>query len=306
LLPALPFLFVFASRLTLLAGRARRPLAVALPALLLWHAASTTRAGPDFISYFNELAGGPANGWRYLADSNLDWGQNRSIAARWAEEHQALVDPLRLPAHGTVVLSTNRLQGILLGRPLYRLLRDEYTPVAMVAPNYFAYDLDRNRRFPPGSIVPVLSGPLWPTSDAPPPGWMAPGFDDRAWGASQLVPAAENLVIAEVYPGTEAALVTCGPAREECAFRHAFTLRDAPLQAALYLTTRGRYELYANGALAAKGESCARVWRKEDFRVERHLRAGTNVLALRVAHCGFETGPMAFLEMRVAQRSPVP
>jgi len=31
---------------------------------------------PHYLAYFNELAGGPANGFKELADSNLDWGQD--------------------------------------------------------------------------------------------------------------------------------------------------------------------------------------------------------------------------------------
>ncbi|MCX5786621.1 MAG: hypothetical protein NTX59_13150 [Elusimicrobia bacterium] len=31
---------------------------------------------PFYLSYFNELAGGPENGWKYMADSNYDWGQD--------------------------------------------------------------------------------------------------------------------------------------------------------------------------------------------------------------------------------------
>ncbi len=30
---------------------------------------------PYEIAFFNELTGGPQNGYRYLIDSNLDWGQ---------------------------------------------------------------------------------------------------------------------------------------------------------------------------------------------------------------------------------------
>jgi Dolichyl-phosphate-mannose-protein mannosyltransferase len=33
-------------------------------------------AAPRYLSYFNGLAGGPMNGYRLLADSNLDWGQD--------------------------------------------------------------------------------------------------------------------------------------------------------------------------------------------------------------------------------------
>ena len=81
LLPVYPFLFVAAGRAAawlwnrgpasrLRAGRA------AVVALLGWYAAGTLRVHPHYLAYFNELAGGPANGYKYLVDSNLDWGQD--------------------------------------------------------------------------------------------------------------------------------------------------------------------------------------------------------------------------------------
>jgi 4-amino-4-deoxy-L-arabinose transferase-like glycosyltransferase len=53
----------------------------------LWLAAESARIYPYGISYFNQWAGGPNNGWRYLADSNNDWGQDWPQVARYAEEH---------------------------------------------------------------------------------------------------------------------------------------------------------------------------------------------------------------------------
>ena len=44
--------------------------------LLVWLMGSSLLVYPHGISYFNEWVGGPAEGWKYLADSNLDWGQN--------------------------------------------------------------------------------------------------------------------------------------------------------------------------------------------------------------------------------------
>ncbi len=35
---------------------------------------STARIFPHDMAYFNEWAGGPERGWRYLTDSNIDWG----------------------------------------------------------------------------------------------------------------------------------------------------------------------------------------------------------------------------------------
>jgi len=37
------------------------------------------------VAYFNELAGGPAGGFRYLADSNLDWGQALKPLKKWMD-----------------------------------------------------------------------------------------------------------------------------------------------------------------------------------------------------------------------------
>ncbi len=71
--PCLPFFaiiaaaghrWIFESRGRILAG-----------VLGAWLVTTSILAFPNEIAYFNEVAGGPANGLRYLADSNLDWGQ---------------------------------------------------------------------------------------------------------------------------------------------------------------------------------------------------------------------------------------
>ncbi len=38
--------------------------------------AASVSSHPRYLSAFNELVGGPRQGWQYLADSNLDWGQD--------------------------------------------------------------------------------------------------------------------------------------------------------------------------------------------------------------------------------------
>lgn len=42
---------------------------------------------PNYLSYFNEFIGGPDNGWRYLRDSNLDWGQDLPALAKYVREN---------------------------------------------------------------------------------------------------------------------------------------------------------------------------------------------------------------------------
>jgi hypothetical protein len=86
-MPALPF-FILGGGLALgrwAAERTGRGLALLL---LLWLALSSLRVYPHGISYFNEWVGGPENGWKYLADSNLDWGQNLPELADYVRLHR--------------------------------------------------------------------------------------------------------------------------------------------------------------------------------------------------------------------------
>jgi hypothetical protein len=55
-------------------------------ALLLWLALGTARVHPYPLTFFNELAGGPQGGYRWLVDSNLDWGQNLWQLRDWMEK----------------------------------------------------------------------------------------------------------------------------------------------------------------------------------------------------------------------------
>jgi hypothetical protein len=63
---------------------------------LVW---SAIAIHPHYLSYFNALAGGPANGYRVLVDSNLDWGQDLLRLQAWMAEHE--VAQLKLSWFGT-------------------------------------------------------------------------------------------------------------------------------------------------------------------------------------------------------------
>lgn len=57
-------------------ARFRPPAALGVGAALLWLVLGTFRASPHLLGYFNEAAGGWREGHLFLADSNLDWGQD--------------------------------------------------------------------------------------------------------------------------------------------------------------------------------------------------------------------------------------
>lgn len=54
---------------------------------------------PHYLSYFNELAGGPREGSRRLVDSSLDWGQDLGRLARWLER-EGIDQPIGLSYFG--------------------------------------------------------------------------------------------------------------------------------------------------------------------------------------------------------------
>ena len=95
LLPLLPFLYVgigaqMANGEWRIANGASRithhPLLLTSYFLLLtWLITGTLAVAPHFLTFFNELAGGARGGYRYLVDSNLDWGQNLWDLRAWMD-----------------------------------------------------------------------------------------------------------------------------------------------------------------------------------------------------------------------------
>lgn len=85
-LPALPFLFVSAGRLGRFAAGSRARSACVVAALA-GSAASVGAVHPDYLTYFNEAAGGPDRGIEHLAESNLDWGQGLIPLHDWLARH---------------------------------------------------------------------------------------------------------------------------------------------------------------------------------------------------------------------------
>ena len=99
-LPAIAFLYVVAAGLAA-PGCGRCVRLAALAGCLAWAAVASYQAGPHQVAYFNELAGGPVRGFRYLADSNLDWGQDLPAL-------KAYVDRERLPVVYLSYFGTDR------------------------------------------------------------------------------------------------------------------------------------------------------------------------------------------------------
>jgi hypothetical protein len=87
LLPIFPFIFIFIGQLAQASWRLRPKYALAIAILLGWLIVGTLTISPHYLAYFNELAGGPENGYRVLVDSNLDWGQDLPGLREYMKDH---------------------------------------------------------------------------------------------------------------------------------------------------------------------------------------------------------------------------
>jgi hypothetical protein len=105
--------------------------AVVLAFLLVWYGLANLLAFPYYVSYFNELVGGPGQAYKYVTDSNVDWGQ----------------DLKRLK---TYVDSNPQIQKIAVdyfggGDPRYYFCDRKYDPKGNLIANSSGYDCDNSK-----------------------------------------------------------------------------------------------------------------------------------------------------------------
>jgi len=88
ILPIYPFVLLItaAGAARILASR-HTVARIAAVIVLLASGAETARAYPRPLTFFSVLAGGPQNGFRYLADSNLAWGGNLKALKGWMDRN---------------------------------------------------------------------------------------------------------------------------------------------------------------------------------------------------------------------------
>jgi hypothetical protein len=176
ILPIYPFVLLLAALCIseLLRGRQKSGYTLLIGLSLFW-LFEFARVCPHYLAFFNQFAGGPRNGYKYLADSNLDWGQDLKPLKKWMDEQNVqhinlayfgtaepiyygiqctylpgspffaenLVRAPQLP--GYVAVSATVLDGVYLneaGRAFYKPLR-ERPPRAVIGYSIFVYWVDR-------------------------------------------------------------------------------------------------------------------------------------------------------------------
>ncbi len=173
ILPIFPPLFILAgAMIARIMKQQRKMMKVATVVLLMALPILVLKTYPDYLAYFNEVIGGPRNGWKYLSDSNLDWGEELPRLASFVRENQ--IDDLKLaylgggnpgfygihaamleipyawephnvprtyvPSPGTYAISVTLLQGAVLGdhRNYFNYFRDR-EPSARLGESIFVY-----------------------------------------------------------------------------------------------------------------------------------------------------------------------
>lgn len=137
LFPILPFLFVlttkalfdFARRQDFNGEQAAR---AALGAFAFWILMVPALAYPSYLSYFNEAGGGPKEGYRYVTDSNYDWGQDLKRLRNFITEFNDC-------KAGTAPVATCEKYGSIIGNPPVDELRLTYFGGA--DPEYYLGDI---------------------------------------------------------------------------------------------------------------------------------------------------------------------
>ena len=115
---------------------------ISLILLISWSIASSLSVYPHSLSYFNELAGGPENGYKHLNNSNIDWGQDLLYLLKWLKEHPE--------ASSIRVAYNNHISSRLIGRefqppppdPCFPLSAEANKQIVGPQPGYFAVDVN--------------------------------------------------------------------------------------------------------------------------------------------------------------------
>ena len=171
-LPTFPILYILISgQIAKISDKWRGFLIIVL---LGWYAFGTISIYPHFLAYFNESVGGTSQGYKYVTDSNLDWGQDLKRLSQFVEENQIDKiylnyfggasaeyylgekyqdwwgdrDPSELPPDSWLAVSATLLQGGR-GQPApgfkektgYYNWLNQYEPVEVIGNSIFVYHL---------------------------------------------------------------------------------------------------------------------------------------------------------------------
>ena len=96
---------------------------------------------PYYLTYFNEIVWDKTQTYKYLADSNIDWGQSMNEYRSYLAQHPDAVTELNGPAPARLIINVNKLVGVTLLPDTYAWLRENFEPVDTLANNFMIYKI---------------------------------------------------------------------------------------------------------------------------------------------------------------------
>jgi 4-amino-4-deoxy-L-arabinose transferase-like glycosyltransferase len=140
-LPIFPLLYVFSGNL-FTGWQGFSPAQKTSVALLIAYLfVSVFSYYPYHLSYFNEIVWDRKQAYKYLADSNIDWGQGRNELDQYLLEHPDAVYKPGKARSGHLIIRVNDLVGVTTDPSQYAWLRDNFEPVGTIAYYYLIYKI---------------------------------------------------------------------------------------------------------------------------------------------------------------------
>jgi hypothetical protein len=87
ILTVYPVCHILAGSVALSFPSRKRAAETAVALLVAWFVIDSLAVRPHYLAYFSGVAGGPSQGYRRLADSSLDWGQDLPGLKDWLAAH---------------------------------------------------------------------------------------------------------------------------------------------------------------------------------------------------------------------------
>ena len=135
--------------------------------LLVYMVISVLSYFPHYIPYFNEIVRDRKQAYKYLADSNIDWGQGVEYLTAYLEAHPDVYAKdldrglwfikryrdkhmdeyldTSLPDSGLVIVNVNNFVGVQ-NPHRYKWLRENYRPIDHVAYSYLLFRISPEYR----------------------------------------------------------------------------------------------------------------------------------------------------------------
>ena len=101
-------------------------------------------AFPNYIAYTSEWLWPKRHAYRYVSDSNLNWGQRQYRIKEILRQHPDYIFEPGAKTTGMIVVDINNLTGIFDAEK-FRWLREHYDPVAVIEGCYLLYDIKELR-----------------------------------------------------------------------------------------------------------------------------------------------------------------